>query len=268
MKVLREHFRVTTQHMWDINFELDRLPGVMQLRSILLGAHDAGTKLKVLKCGEMDWKLFQLPEVDITIMKSALSHLNFLHFSIDTMGRHTDLETLRLCQFLSAAKNLRTLNIVNVRGNFSNPKHYVGQSTWTFLSTMELSNLVADEDTLIIFSERHAGTLQDLTLRKFLIVKGEWISALSRVRQAVKLKDFRLLGAVVSNNQGSYPRHCQHWCIDCDQIEVLGFTPEEVARMRSLCVAIKDYVLNGGDCPLLDQVKYPQRYHKSKPGLF
>jgi len=60
----------------------DPFDGVMQLRAILLGAHDAGTKVRALKCGLINWKFLQLPDKDMERMKLALSHLTSLHIEI------------------------------------------------------------------------------------------------------------------------------------------------------------------------------------------
>lgn len=54
----------------------------MQLRSILVSAHDADTKLKALRCGRTNWKFFQLPEADFDAKKSALNHLTHIEISI------------------------------------------------------------------------------------------------------------------------------------------------------------------------------------------
>ena len=127
---------------------------------------------------------------------------------------------------------------------------------------MQLDYLDADEDTLIGFLERHAGTLEDVTLTGVNLVEGNWISALPRVRDAVNLKNFCTSKALTSVN----PRPGgQHWYIDC-QLHLGSLeTPEHMARNQRLGTAIKEYVLNGGDCPLLDHATYPQGSHHLQP---
>lgn len=237
--------------------------GVTQLRSILLGAHDADTKLKVLRCGAIDWRFFQLPEVDMDSIKSALKHLASLHILIHAGVRmmaaecQTFLKGYRLSQFLSAAKNLRSLNLqIDQFPKYIELEYCVGQNTWINLSTVQLSCLATNEDALISFLERHTGTLEDLTLCEVHLVQGDWISALSRVRNAVKLKNFKASYALTSANP--HPTG-QHWCIDCVFHNTYRETPEKITRSQQLATAIKEYVLNGGDCPLLDHVIYPQR---------
>ena len=236
--------------------------GVMQLRSILLGAHDADTKLKVLTCGNIDWRFFQLPEMDMDIMKPALKHLTYLHISIYTGPKnmaaqcHTFLKNHRMCQFLSAAKNLRSLNIQFDQFQCVELKYCIGQNIWIHLSTVQLGYLNTNEDALISFLGRHAGTLEDLTLCEINLVQGDWISALSRVRDTVKLTKFRASNALTSAN----PRpEGQHWCIDCDIYLAFSESSVKIERSQQLATEIEEYVLDGGDCPLLDYVTYPQR---------
>lgn len=194
-------------------------------------------------------------------MKSALKHLTSLHISIH-IGHmaaecHTFLKNHRMCQFLSAAKYLRTLNIQFDQFHCTELKYCVGENIWINLSTVQLSCLNTNEDGLISFLERHAGTLEDLTLCRVYLVQGDWISALPRVRGAVKLKVFKASNALTSANPRSTG---QHWCIDCKSYLATFETSEKTTtRSQQLAAAIEGYVLNGGDCPLLDHVTYPQR---------
>ena len=235
--------------------------GVPQLRSILLGAHDAGTKLKVLRCGKIDWRFFELPEMEMDNMKSALKHLTSLHISIHigymAAECHTFLKHHKICQFLSATKYLRSLNIQFDLFQCTEIQFCVCQNIWMFLSVVQLSCLNTSEDTLIIFLERHAGTLEDLTLCEINLVQGDWISALPRVRDAVKLRKFKASTALTSDNPR--PRG-QRWCLDCEVDPAVLKASEKATQSQQLAAAIEDYVLNGGGCPLLDHVTYSPRY--------
>ncbi len=191
MAVLRESFPVTDERRRATEENIPR--GLMQLRSILLSAHNAGTKLKVLRCGKIDWKFFQLPKADFDRIKPALSHLKHIEIAIEGIRSHANTNNYRLCQFLSAAKNLRSLK-VRVSTKFKNCvvlKDCVSQNTWMFLTSVQIRYLDADEDSLVDFLERHAGTLQDLALRRVKLLKGSWLSALPRVREAIKLRIFQ-----------------------------------------------------------------------------
>lgn len=73
-----------------------------------------------------------------------------------------------------------------------------------FLYSVWIGYLDADEDSLVDFLERHAGTLQNLTLHAVKLLKGSWILALP--------KAFRI-DALTSVNPASSGE--EHWCIDC-----------------------------------------------------
>ena len=52
-----------------------------------------------------------------------------------------------------------------------------------------------------------------------------------------------------------------YWCVDCHLDPFPVTTPGQMAQDRNLNRAIKEYVLYGGDCPLLDRVTYPMGSH-------
>ncbi len=239
--------------------------GVTQLRAILLGAHDAGTKLRNLKCGIVHWSFFGLPEKDMESVRLALSHLTSLQVEIyvrdlEEAEATTCFPSLKnqMCQFLSGAKNVRSLDVDLDQCRGMNLKHCVGQHTWTFLSTMHLSYIYVDEDTLIGFIKRHACTLNDLTLCVITLVQGDWASTLRRIRDAVKLKDFRASNSLSSVNPGP---NGEYWCINCHLATSCFTTQEQMAQDRKLATTVREYVLFGGDCPLLDHVTYPPGRH-------
>ena len=238
------------------------LYGVIQLRAILLGAHDAGAKLRTLRCGKIHWKFFHLPDKDLEKIKLALSHLTLLHVEIYAGEEATMsdalLDNYRTSRFLSAAKKLQTLYIDSDERECTELKYWVGQNTWTFLSTVHLTYSDVDQDTLINFLERHAGTLHTLALCAVRLVQGNWTSTLQRIKDAVILKEFYLsdsLSSVEPLPEGEY------WCVDCHLAPFPFTTPEQMAQDEKLARAIKEYVLGGGDCPLLDRVTYPMGSH-------
>ncbi len=243
--------------------------GVTQLRAILLGAHDAGTKLRNLKCGIVHWSFFGLPEKEMERVRLALSHLTSLQVEIyvrdlEEAEATTCLPSLKnqMCQFFSGAKNLRSLDVDLDHCRVVKLKHFIGQHTWTFLSTMHLSYFYVDEDTLIRLLTRHADTLHDLTLCEIRLVQGDWASTLRRIRDAVKLKDFRASFALSSDNPGP---NGEYWCINCHLDPSSWTIQEHMAQDQKLATAIREYVLFGGDCPLLDHVTYPPGRHDKYP---
>ena len=238
------------------------LRGVMQLKAILLGAHDAGTKLESLKCGKIDWRFFQMPDEDMKKVKLALRHLASLHVEIyaeeDATRCNKVLDKYRLGQFLSAAKRLRSFNIDFDECECTELKYWVDQNTWKFLTTVQLNYVDADEDILIDFLKRHAGTLHDLTLCAVRLVQGNWTSALQRIRDTVQLKRFSTYNSLTSIDplpEGEY------WCVDCHLNPFSFTTPEQMAQDERFVKAVRGYVLYGGDFPLLDRVTYPPGAH-------
>ena len=114
IRALPEEFR-TTGELPTVGAWNESLRSMIQLRAILLGARDAGTRLESLKCGKIDWKFFQMPAEDMMKVKVALGHLTSLHIQIfaeeDATRGHTSLDRYRVGHFLSAAKQLRSFNI-------------------------------------------------------------------------------------------------------------------------------------------------------------
>ncbi len=234
----------------------------MQLRAMLLGAHDAGAKLRTLKCEKMHWHFFHLPEKDMEKIKLAVRHLVSLHVEIyaeeELAISDALLDKYGMSRVLSAAKNLQSLYIDSDEGEQTELKYWVGQNTWRFLSKMHLTYSDADEDTLINFLKRHAGTLDTLILCAVRLVRGNWTSTLQRTRDTVMLKEFCLSNSLTSVEplpEGEY------WCVEC-HLDPFPFTrPEQMAQDRKLNGAIKEYVLHGGDCPLLDRATFPMGSH-------
>ena len=101
---------------------------------MLLEAHDAGIKLKVINYGRIDWKFLELPDEGISRFKAAMKHLDYLHILLPTgwgyESRLTAPAELSECkEYLSkgdlvelalAAKDLRTLDIA-FDGKFPQP---------------------------------------------------------------------------------------------------------------------------------------------------
>ena len=130
-----------------------RKHGMMQLRAMLLGAHDASAKLRTLKCGRIHWHFFHLPDKDMEKIKLAVTHLASLHVEIyaeeEPAIPDALLDKYEMSRFFSAAKNLQSLYIDSDEGEWTELKYWVGQNTWTFLFTVHLNYSDADEDTLI-----------------------------------------------------------------------------------------------------------------------
>ncbi len=234
--------------------------GVMQLSSILCGAASAGTRLKTLNCGTIDWKFLDVDEKSIEAMKRAVQHLDTFrmafyaesHFFIS----NSFLKTYRIANLISAAKDLKILSLRNdlrIDQRIGlNLKYMIGTTTWASLRVVELNAIYAEEENLISFLERHAGTLKELGLHRMILVIGSWISALSRIQKALKLDEFRAVGTWFALSPS------QRWKVDTSlDLEQLQ---ESISSLDcSLGLAIRKYVIKGGMNPLLDSVTHPQR---------
>ena len=241
------------------------LYGVMQLYSVLSGVASAGIRLKTLNCGKIDWRLLQTDGNKITVIKRAIKHLETLHvmfyagagyfeeYALDSeIGEcGTFLVDYGMCEFLSAAQDLKTLNLYIDRSGGVELEYLVGNTTWTSLRVLELDCIIAAQETLIHLLQRHGGTLKELGLHNLVLITGGWPSAISAIRNVVKLKDFRAVGTWTTHES------LEHWTIDTST------HPQELPKARlsppcRLGMAIKEYVLEfGRECPLLDPIAYP-----------
>ena len=239
--------------------------GVMQLYSVLSGAASAGIRLKTLNCGKIDWKLLQMDEIKIKVIKRAIKHLETLRVMFYAGAGYLDgyalevetekcalfLKDNQMCEFLSAAPDLKTLSLYIDRSGGIELEYMVGKTTWASLRVLELDCIIAGQEILIDLVQRHAGTLKELGLHNLVLVTGGWPSAVSAIRNVVKLKDFRAVGTWTTQEP------LQYWTLDTSAHPQ---TPLMARRSQThkLGIAIKEYVLgSGGECPLLDTVTYP-----------
>lgn len=107
------------------------------------------------------------------------------------------LQKYRMCELVSAARNLKVLNLEFDDPSAAELKYTVGTTTWASLRLVEFTGIRAAEDTIIEFLQRHAGTLKELGLNDIILVQdqGDWTSLLPRIRKAVELDEFRAVGA-------------------------------------------------------------------------
>lgn len=250
--------------------------GVTQLCSVLLGVASAGTKLSSLDCGQVDWKFLKTDERHMDKFKLAVKHLEYFRILFSTSyhlhqglssGFHLDdpghisfepercnnfLQNYRVCELVSAAKYLKALSLAFDEPEATELKYVVGTTTWASLRFIQLTEICAAEDTLIEFLERHAGTLKKLGLNNILLLEGhgDWTSLLPRIRKAVKLDEL----CAVGNWWADDPY--QHWEIDTcwHNLESMEFLRDPPCKLG---MAVKKYMLNGGNCPLLDLDNYP-----------
>ena len=241
--------------------------GVAQLCSVLLGAAYAKTKLKSLNCGKIDWKFLQAKERNMQGIKFAVRYLEYFRIMFYT-GRgylnepaaevegakcYNFLRGNRMCELLSAAKNVKTLSLSMDQVGTADLKYVVGTTTWASLRVVDFDSLETAEETLIEFLKRHAGTLKELGLNDIVLVEGDWISALRGIREAVTLEELRAVGSWWARN----PHQC--WDIDTT-FSSLGLEVRELGLTKGfqLGLAVSKYVVeHHRSCPLLDLATYP-----------
>ena len=241
--------------------------GVTQLCSVLFGVASAGTKLRSLDCGKIDWKFLEIGETDMERIKLVVKHLEYFRITFFTgkyhflgeLGGPTEetrkckdfLQKNGLCELVSAAKDLKVLSLKFDEPSAAELKYIVGTTTWASLRMVELTRIRAAEDTIIEFLERHAGTLKELGLNDILLLRdqGDWNSLLPRIRKAVQLDEFRAVGVWWSDHP------YQRWEIDTSlySSDLTGFSLDPPCELGNV---VKNYILNGGVCPPLDPDKY------------
>ena len=236
--------------------------GPMQLYSVLGGVVSAGIQLKTLKCGKISWRLLQMGENKIMIMKRAIQHLETLHIMLYAGGGclkghalEVEIEQgarflgdYQMCEFLSAAQDLKTLSLNFDRHGGLELEYMVGTTTWTSLRVLELDYIIGEQDTLICLLQRHGGTLEELSLNNIVLLTGDWASAIPAIRKVVDLKDFRAVG--IWTNHQPFKR----WLIHTSQ------QPQELSHLPpcKLGMAMKEYMLGFETvCPLCDPGTYP-----------
>ena len=242
--------------------------GVTQLSSVLLGVASAGTKVRSLDCGKVDWKFLKTDETRMEKIKLAMKHLEYFHIllSADPQGLSTSLhlddigdmsfepercndflQNYRMCELVSAAKDLKTLSISLDVPAATELKYMVGTTTWASLRVVYFEAIRTGEDTIVEFLERHAGTLKKFGLCDIILMEGQgdWTALLPRIREAVKLDEFCANGYWWAEDPYQFWEVNTCW-YPSDSTGFLLGPPD------TLSDAVENYVLNGGNCPLLD----------------
>ena len=248
------------QHYYD---ELDSF-GVQQMRSLLLGASFANLSLLQARLGDVNWRIFQATNVDFESMKKPLKSVFYLELRI-IVGNDTweSDENSKCYEYLESSKRLLhmiedSLMIETLVLTFDSSyphcptdlKYVVGSIRWTFLATVWLQCLDTDEDTWVDFYSNHRQTLRHVHFDTIRLTSGRWVSTLQAMRNILSLTSATLGGSLLGNNPP------QHWTLDLKgQIE-LDDINHQCNRTR---VAIEEYLISGGDCPLLKEDDHPQQ---------
>ena len=249
--------------------------GVMQLYSVLSAVASAETKLKTLNCGKIDWKLLKLDEDKTKTIKSVMKNLEALRiiFSVGEgylkgLALESEVEKCgafltdyRMCDLLSAATDLKIMSLYVERSGRVGLQYMVGTTTWASLRSVDLDSIFVAEVILIGFLKRHTATLKELGLNHIVIIDGSWISALPAIRDAVKLKEFRALGAWITQDPfRHYPIDTSMNCKEVLEARMYGPPSKREAfsnlwKPQELGMAVGTYLILGGTCPKLDNFR-------------
>ena len=237
--------------------------GIPFMRSLLLAIYEAGIELDTLRLGDVNWKFLQQSDKTLNRMKYTLRHLTTLELAISTITEHmcTEIPTCRnylcnnntLSEFFAAAPKLKDLAIA-----FDGYKPYcpaelnqiVGDTVWPYLESIALDMVDATFECWNHFFKQHASTLKHVTMRTIILLDGTWIDALEKMSQVLNLKSVYVSGHLIGKNPS------QHWYLDAKVNTRSRHVPTQ-ANLTSK--AVEDYLVDGGSCPLLDEVAHPQR---------
>lgn len=237
---------------------------VGQLRSLLVAAEAAGLKFETLAAGNVDWRFFQESgkqnQEVLWKMQRSVRALQTLKLYITTRNEHDEdqsydhfhaiipecarylHETPHFKDFITATPDLERLDI-NFDCDAPCPPatlcDTIGTFTWHSLRVAAFAYISADEDCLAHFFVRHAGTLRKLRLETILLTEGSWPSLLRRARKTLTLEQTCLCGRLTSHAPTE-----DYW-LDTPA----GLNGGKRAKIE---VAIEEYLLAGGEGPLLD----------------
>ena len=198
--------------------------GVAQMRSLLLGAYRAGSKIERLRCEQVNWRILTQKNKTFEGMKKGLRHLRELSITFSTgIEEQEDVlgflqiekcqsyirESGRLKDFVTSAPDLERLEICFLGAcfEFYDPiyatefQHVVSDFYWPSLRAVKLRMIGAAEDHLVEFLERHGCTIKDLCIGNLSLSPGHWWSAFERMRLVLKLDSMDISGSLESSSE-------------------------------------------------------------------
>ena len=257
-----ERFRKRrTRQIWD---DPSAPIGINQMRSLLLGASFANLSLLDARFGSVHWKFFQATDADFETMKKALRLVRYLELRITTdsdpwESGNESLEcyeylrsSMRMLHLIKDSPMIETL-IITFDSTFphcpSTLAYIVGSTKWDFLTTVDFQYLEADEDTWVAFCSRHRKTLREIRLEAVRLTSGRWASVLQVMHNVLTLASATLRDSLLGTDPPQY------WPLDYrGQIE-----PDDMSHQCNRTrIAVQQYLVDGGDCPLLDEERHPQ----------
>ena len=228
-----------------------KIPGYGFFTKLLLAADLAKIRLEYLDAGIVDWRFLFLDDSIFARVKNSVRHLKALSLFLlvdknedDVVEEwNEDWKFGRFRKFVTASQDLQRLALdflpKDPVDSFRAPLgKVVGEFTWLKLEWVGLSYILASEEQLLGFFERHAGTLKWVYLRNITLSDGVWISTLQRMRQILSLERISINGLCSL-------RPFQTW-----SQQGIGASTGQVDSLRR---TLERYFLEEGmECPLLD----------------
>lgn len=248
--------------------------GVSQMLSLLQGVARSQVKLKRLFGGVMDWKLFKQSEEVLKDLQKALQNIQYLELEFSTCFGHEEaidllsssfylerdelaseiqgcaacLKDGRFNTILATAPNLRRLDVrfypaipTQIPGIPADLSNIVGKHKWEFLAEVSLGFMSSKEEDLVRFCELHAMTLESLVMSRIILVKGSWLSTFQSMRRLLRLRYVSIYDRLEAVGE----------CWDFPMMGAGGKRSETTMRRK-----VQEYLLQGGDGPLLDLNQY------------
>ena len=192
--------------------------GLVQMRSLLLGACCAGLKLERLCCKEVNWHILTQKKKTFEDMRRSVRHLRELSITFSTgitaeeaqwaflrlAGCSGYLRNGRLKDFVTSAPDLERLEICfawNEPVFAAKFEYVVGDFYWPSLKAVKFEMISAIEDHLVGFFERHAITIKYLCIGNIALLRGHWWSCLERMRLVLKLDYVEISGSLESASE-------------------------------------------------------------------
>ena len=194
--------------------------GVGQLRSLLVGASDAGLEIETLRCGTVQWQFFAERDSVFDKVKHAVRCLRTLEFYITTRCdenrdsqelycEETSLcagyleETGRLHDFVTSAPQLKNLTLFFDYDSPESPAclgDLVGHFVWNSLRLASFCKISTTEEELMDFYKRHAKTLREIRIDSMYLDYGSWASIFGGVRETLSLDKATISGYLIADD--------------------------------------------------------------------
>ena len=240
--------------------------GIPFMRSLLLAVYEAGIEFDTLRLGDANWKFLQQSDGTLKRIKHTLRHLTTLDLVISTETVYAG-DQIPICrnylrnnnilsEFFAAAPKFKDLELAFDAYEYqlycaAGLNQIVGDTVWSYLERIAISNIDATIEDWSHFFKRHASTLKHLTMRNIILQNGSWIDALEKMSQVLNLKSVYATGDLIGEDPS------QHWYLGPD-VEVEVKVYNMFLQANGTGEAVQDYLVKGGSCPLLDGVAHPQ----------